>query len=90
MPLEKGSSQKVISTNIKEMMNSGHPQKQAIAASMNNAGKAKDSNDPWCKLAECWSGAAKDASMFHPIKANLNMGSKDASYKAITGHRKRV
>jgi hypothetical protein len=39
MPLQKGKSQKVISSNIKEMINSGHPQNQAIAASLNEAKK---------------------------------------------------
>lgn len=42
MPLEKGSSKKVISHNIKEMMATGkHPQKQAVAAAMRQAGKSK-------------------------------------------------
>ncbi len=37
MPLKKGKSKKVISGNIREMVNSGHPQKQAIAASLSQA-----------------------------------------------------
>lgn len=41
MPLKKGSSQKTISTNIREMRKAGYPQKQAIAASMRSAGKPK-------------------------------------------------
>lgn len=41
MPLMKGHSPKVVSTNIKEMMRAGHPQKQAIAASLANARKYK-------------------------------------------------
>jgi hypothetical protein len=41
MPLKKGTSQKIISGNIREMIHAGHPQKQAIAASMNKAGKSR-------------------------------------------------
>ena len=41
MPLKSGKSQATISKNIREMINSGHPRKQAIAAAMNKAGKSK-------------------------------------------------
>lgn len=41
MPLHKGKSQSVISSNIREMMHSGHPQNQAIAAAMRMAGKRR-------------------------------------------------
>lgn len=40
MPLKKGSSKSVIGKNIAEMEASGHPPKQAIAASLNEARKS--------------------------------------------------
>jgi len=41
MPLKKGSSRKVISSNIAELERSGRPPKQAIAIAMSKAGKAR-------------------------------------------------
>lgn len=37
MPLHPGSSRKIISRNISEMIAAGHPQKQAVAAALNTA-----------------------------------------------------
>jgi len=41
MPLKRGSSQKTISSNIKEMVAAGHPQKQAVAAAMRQADRGR-------------------------------------------------
>jgi hypothetical protein len=41
MPLKKGKSQKVVSSNIREMVKAGHPVKQAVAASLKKAGKSR-------------------------------------------------
>ncbi len=40
-PLRKGSSKKVISENIGELIRSGRPKDQAVAIAMNKAGKSK-------------------------------------------------
>ncbi len=41
MPLVPGSSKKAISSNIKEEMRAGRPQKQAIAIAMSKAKKKR-------------------------------------------------
>ena len=42
MPLKSGKSQKVISGNIRELVESGKPQKQALAIAMDKSRKAKN------------------------------------------------
>ena len=41
MPLEKGKSKKVIAKNVKELVKSGRPQKQAVAIAYKQARKSK-------------------------------------------------
>lgn len=40
MPLSKGTSKATISQNVKEMIQSGHPKAQAVAAALNTARKS--------------------------------------------------
>jgi len=41
MPLKKGKSKKAVSSNISELMHSGHPQKQAVAIALSTARKVR-------------------------------------------------
>lgn len=43
-PLRKGKSRKVVSSNIRELMHSGRPQKQAVAIALKKAGLSRKSN----------------------------------------------
>ncbi len=46
MPLKEGSSQEIISQNIREMIDNGFPRDQAVAAAMSKAGKSnRDTGD---------------------------------------------
>lgn len=40
MPLKKGKSKETVSENIREMMASGHPQVQSVAAALSTARKS--------------------------------------------------
>lgn len=41
MPLQPGSSNEAMSSNIEMLMNEGRPQKQAVAIAYNKAGRSK-------------------------------------------------
>lgn len=45
MPLKKGTSQKVISANISELVHSGRPQDQAIAIALDTARRSSGKPD---------------------------------------------
>jgi hypothetical protein len=41
MPLKRGKSAKAVSSNVRELVGSGRPQKQAVAIALKKAGKAR-------------------------------------------------
>lgn len=62
MPLHKGKSNKVVGENISEMMHSGHPQDQSVAAAMQKAGRSK----------HCGGGMVKGYDGGGTIQAGIN------------------
>jgi hypothetical protein len=56
MPLEKGSSKETIGSNIAEMIKSGHPKDQAVAAAMRSADKSNQDTAMDCDSAQAIRG----------------------------------
>ena len=66
MPLKEGSSQEAVSENISEMVASGHPHDQAVAAALENARKTdiadaefKESDHPRAENGQFGSGGSR-------------------------------
>lgn len=84
MPLKPGSSRKVISQNIHEMVASGHDPKQAVAASLHKANYAEG--------GEVESGDDDDAIMDHVALECMNaiqQNDKETfknSFEALVSH----
>lgn len=72
MPLKEGKSPEVVSQNIREMMKSGHPQKQAVAAALNE--KRRSDEGPLRRPAQ-WQGGGQFAASSHD---KLSPGGKAA------------
>lgn len=85
MPLKKGSSPKTISSNIREMIHSGKPQKQAIAAALNVARSAKAHGGESIKI---WQG--KKAHKPHSKKPHMAMAEKPAAFFGNPAESKKV
>ena len=43
MPLQQGSSSKVVSANVRRLVQEGYPQEQAVAIALEQADKARQS-----------------------------------------------
>jgi hypothetical protein len=57
MPLKPGNSKATVSKNISHMVHSGHPQKVAVAAALNEARESTKHNKN-CYAGPMFSGAA--------------------------------
>lgn len=61
MPLEQGSSNETVSKNIRELVHSGRPQRQAIAIAMREAGRSKRTKEAEESLAAIAASPEKTA-----------------------------
>lgn len=72
MPLKSGKSRKVVSGNIEELVNSGRPQKQAVAIALKKAGKSKYMHSPDRFTPDAVNAAAPPREEYHRQPENLN------------------
>lgn len=63
MPLKKGSSEKVISENVSELVRSGRPQKQAVAIALSESCRSKKRHSNKSDSAEGGSATIDDSSL---------------------------
>lgn len=61
MPLEKGTSRKAFSHNVREMVAAGHPQKQAVAAAYREKRESHDKLEEAVKAGEREAEAQRQA-----------------------------
>ena len=87
MPLKSGKSQAVISRNIAEMVRSGMPRKQAVAAAMNKAGKKKTAKKTAAKKVTSGSHKMPDGSV---MKNGKMQPAKKATKKMPMSKRQRT
>jgi hypothetical protein len=83
MPLRAGKSRKVISENIREMIAAGHPQNQAVAASLRKAGAKRKDPPMKSKAHEDGMGGEKGMS---PRKAMASGAIKGGNFGAEPFH----
>ena len=77
MPLLRGKSNKVVSENISRLQHEGYPQAQAVAISLNVAGKSKRSSTMAVKKRKkAAKKAPKKAAKKSPKKAKKKAAAK--------------
>lgn len=87
MPLEQGESREAMSHNIKEMVEHGHPQNQAVAAAYREAGK--DAESPVAEAERVLNGAEDCAPMSVSEAERVSQGqARDANFKNASAYHK--
>lgn len=79
MPLEPGKSRAAFSHNVSEMMKSGHPQKQAVAAAYSER-RRSDAARLDAMIAGCAEWDAKRADSFKGLVKKLESEGKTKAY----------
>jgi len=72
MPLAKGKSKKVIKANIRELVKSGRPPKQAVAIAFQHAGASKFMHSPDRYVPDAVKADAPPRLEYHAAPENLH------------------